>query len=476
MIIFLIGILLGCAENIDVCDENNTTGSLLFNKESAISQFRKEAVELVSPDLNGNQQETIQQLKEIFEKCYNTSLDPTTYHGESGLQLERGAGPFGQTSAGNNWTRENVRSPDLLKQSVSSGGLLGAGVGRQLGFGGGGRGGFGNSDQDFRDIYPGILTTPITFETWLSNLQQNLEKFNEDEHVIAFNVYGGQIPSESIEQTIGDDLLGENLAVPPGQKSSNVVIDKSFGAPKITKIGVDLFEKIRAHAVSSVAKNNPRIPVFNQIGVVGVQQQPESLIVFNQNLSDNLIKCLKNNPDDKFKAFLNFIKSVDNLPVEGLQEGFLGSDVDLDASQVQGFTFLVRDQRIEPRTGEYPLVMPGDNILPPESYEIAEDTATESSNQPPSIANSTVYRSSIAISDTGSCSLLFPVCIKKNAIQSYLRPGSKELRFQKETLGMQNNLGKINVARARKIQKFMYQPPVRDVSGKEIEDLQYKVC
>ena len=33
MIIFLIGILLGCAENIDICDETNTTGSLLFDEE-----------------------------------------------------------------------------------------------------------------------------------------------------------------------------------------------------------------------------------------------------------------------------------------------------------------------------------------------------------------------------------------------------------------------------------------------------------
>jgi hypothetical protein len=503
IIIFLIGILLGCDEKIDVCD-----------------QLWKE-----STDLNENQKETIQHLKEIFEKCYNTSLDQSSdgdiasaikLHASAGTsqtidervptwwdnsifpdssmpQLAKRSNPYAMYGGGFN-TREQVakRAPafaeprarvlkgNLHEVLVSKPDVL---VSADSPDNFAPEGNVVASEGNFVQLNPKVnselirMTTAITFETWLSNLQQNLEKFNEDEHVIAFNIYGGQIPSE---KTISGDLLRSLLLEKYPDQFPNVKVSDTVVEP--------LNPILSVHKMVDSGQNNPPIPVFNAIVAggddafntvfsetgtgkhvpravfvdfepplvdevrtgtygplfhpeqlitgkedaannyarghytigkeigSGVQQPPESLIVFNQNLSDNLIKYLKKNPDDKLKAFLNFIKSVDNLPVERLPEdGLLIQNRQLTADRTLENTSVVPGGSISSIKDVTPFV----TISSSYPYRIAEKPLF---NQPSSIANSTVYGSSVVIGDTGSCSLLFPVCIKKNAIQSYLSP------------------------------------------------------
>ena len=387
MIIFLIGILLGCAENIDVCDENNTIEPL-------------ENFQALASDLVGNQQETIQHLKEIFEKCYNIKEISSVWTEKTYLDQPRELRAELEPTA--------PSFADVLKANLE----------------------------------PIRMTTPITFETWLSNLQQDLEKFNEDEHVIAFNVYDGQMPSDkTIGGEISDNTVGRGqreLIIGGGDDAFNTFFSETGAGRHVPKaVFADLeptvVDEVRTGEYSQLQRSPQLITgkedaennyargdytIGRNFNIVGVEQQQsglggaerqwplfssggtltegDSLIVFNQNLSDNLIKCLKNNPDDKLKAFLNFIKSVDNLPVESLEKGLLSPNRQELKETIETET-ITADRTFENTLAETPLFI-----------------------QPPSIANSTLYGSSVVIGDTGSCSLLFPVCIKKNAIQSYL--------------------------------------------------------
>ena len=488
MIIFLIGILLGCDENIDVCNENNTIEPLLAELQT---------------DLNENQQETIQQLKEIFEKCYNTSLyqsrdgllnDQTSPAGTGGgaadtmvLTNTQGTGTsainLSVTAAEVNVIAPSAGGVDIdaaqvkdvniaggqvtLDVLVSADGLFRTAREKETQLGTAQHkvladnheedrikkmqtqpGNFVAPGQEFifkeatlnpKENFEFIrMTTAITFETWLSNLQQNLEKFNEDEHVIAFNVYGGQMSSD---KTFG------------GGDAFNTFFSET-GATVVDEVrtGTDRQLFLQGGQIESIEKTMSG-------GDDGVQQPPESLIVFNQNLSDNLIKYLKNNPVDKLKAFLNFIKSVDNLPVEGLS----GEPGAYRPGNAYGYDVVPKDVNAAvatiktKRTIQFvdwcptgfkcginyqpPTVVPGGDLAKVQFPTIVPGGDLAKVQRTVDLNGEHLDQSSVVIGDTGSCSLLFPVCIKKkNAIQSYLLPGSKELRFQKETLGYEQEL------------------------------------
>lgn len=355
IIIFLIGILLGCDEKIDVCDEKNT---------------------IEPPRFSGNQQETIQHLKEIFEKCYNTSLD---------RPAKSAFGPsFLGPAATDRGRVEELYEAEELRPMVKDTVLLKEYLLNQK-----------------VNLEPIRITTPITFETWLSNLQQDLEKFNEDEHVIAFNVYDGQMPSDPIG-TFSGELSGKTIGAGDffrSETGAGRYVPREVLVVDLEPTVVDEVRKQLTTGKEDAANDYARRNIVDveQPGLRSAQRtlvssggtltEGDSLIVFNQNLSDNLIKYLKNNPDDKLKAFLNFIKSVDNLPVEG----YPGTDE----------TFTVS-------TPAQPL---GGSL-------------TDFQGSIPQLPSAPVAGSSFVIGDTGSCSLLFPVCIKKNAIQSYLLPES----------------------------------------------------
>src|SRR3981081_1906882 len=75
--------------------------------------------------------------------------------------------------------------------------------------------------------------------------------------------FGGDARARMIR---GVDLLADSVKVTLGPKGRNVVLDKSFGAPRITKDGVtvakeieleDKFENMGAHLVREVSSRTP---------------------------------------------------------------------------------------------------------------------------------------------------------------------------------------------------------------------------